>query len=293
MSNQLLLHQEDTYDNLKDAYASASPFLKWAGGKSQLIGQYESYFPKDFENYYEPFVGAGAVFFHLVEDEDRKYFLNDYNEELMNVYKVIKNNVKELIEELKDYPHDKEFFYKTRKLDRKEGFDDLGDVKKAARTIYLNRTCFNGLYRVNSKGQFNVPFGKYSNPTICDRENLISVSRVLDKAELTSGDFEDAVKDVKKGDFVYFDPPYQPLSKTSNFTSYTSNGFDEKEQDRLSEVFKRLDKIGVMLMLSNSSAPLIKDLYSDFDIHEIKATRAINSKASGRGKITELLVTNY
>lgn len=280
----------------KASKSNPSPFVKWAGGKSQLLGQYNPYFPKSIDTYYEPFLGSGAIFFHLFKrglTEDA--ILSDFNQELMNCYRVIKDDADSLIRELKSgkYKNDKEIYYQIRSLDRKPGLEKLSKVERAARTIYLNRTCYNGLYRVNSRGHFNVPFGRYSNPKICDETNLRSVSQALKRARLMVGDFAKSLRRAKSGDFVYLDPPYDPLSQTADFTSYTSNGFGKPEQERLTKAFKNLDKKGVMVMLSNSNTGFIKELYDGFNLHRVKAKRLINSKVEGRGEITELLITNY
>jgi len=265
--------------------------LKWVGGKGRLLAQYEQYFPKKFNNYFEPFVGGGAIFFYLFnQGKISKAFLNDSNEELINCYKAIKDNVQELIEELKSHRNEKQHYYAIRDLDRNDNFHSFPDYKRAARTIYLNRTCFNGLYRVNSKGKFNVPQGRYNNPTICDENNLLAVSNALKTVDFFVGDFEAAVADAKKGDFVYFDPPYIPLSKTSNFTSYTKDGFNFEDQKRLAGVFRKLARKGVSVMLSNSGADGIVKLYDGFTLYKIMASRAINCKAEGRGKILEYLI---
>lgn len=266
------------------------PFVKWAGGKRQLVHELLKFSPKEFENYFEPFFGGGALFFELFSTEKLKHaFLNDSNEELITAYKVIKEKPNELMRELSDkkYKNNEKAFYEIR------AEKPLNSVKATARFIYLNRTAFNGLYRVNSKGGFNVPFGKYKNPKILDKENLLAVHEALQKDELTSVDFEKAVEKAKKGDFIYFDPPYQPLNKTSAFTSYTIKDFNEKDQERLRDCFKKLDKKGCFVMLSNSYTELILDLYKDYKIHTVMATRLINCKAEKRGKIKEVIVTNY
>ncbi len=268
------------------------PFLKWAGGKSQLLRQFEALFPKKFNNYLEPFVGGGAVFFYLYNTgrlKDKKIILIDSNEELINCFLVIEENVEKLISILRSnkYVNKKEVYYRIRAEKPKDEFE------RAAGTIYLNKTCFNGLYRVNSKGKFNVPFGRYKNPLICDSKNLRRVSIALKNVKILCDDFEKCLEYAEKGDFIYFDPPYQPLSKTSNFTSYTKDAFSEKDQKRLCEVFKRLDKIGCKIMLSNSDTHFIRKLYKKYRIEVVYAKRAINCKASGRGAIKELVILNY
>lgn len=271
----------------------AEPFLKWAGGKGQLLRQYEAFFPKEFNDFFEPFVGGGAVFFHLFNtgrlQERKKIFLIDSNEELINCYSVIKEDVEKLIRILNSpkFISTEERFYKIRAEEPKDRFE------RAARTIYLNKTCFNGLYRVNSKGKFNVPFGGYKNPLICNSRNLVAVSLALQNVEILYGDFDKCLDLVKKDDFIYFDPPYQPLNKTSSFTSYTKNPFGEKEQAKLNKVFRELDKIDCKVMLSNSDTSFIRKLYRNFRIEVVLAKRAINCKASGRGAIKELVILNY
>ena len=268
------------------------PFLKWAGGKSQLLKQFECFLPSKFNNYLEPFVGAGSVFFYLYNTgrlKGKKIILIDSNEELINCFLVIKENVERLISILKGpkYVNKKEVYYRIRAEEPKDRFE------RAARTIYLNKTCFNGLYRVNSKGKFNVPFGRYKAPLICDSRNLRAVSIALKNVKILCDDFEKSLEYAGKRDFIYFDPPYQPLSKTSNFTSYTKDAFSEEDQKRLCEVFKRLDKMGCKIILSNSDTHFIRKLYKKYRIETVYAKRAINCKPSGRGVIKELVVLNY
>ena len=266
------------------------PFLKWAGGKRQLIPQMEEYFPKHYNKYIEPFIGGGAVFFHMLPE---KAILIDINKELINCLKVIKNNVKELIELLKNHKNENKYYYQIRNLDRTHRtYDKLSDIEKASRMIYLNRCCYNGLYRVNSKGQFNVPFGKYKNPNFCDEENLIAVSKVLKNVDIYNGSFEICLNFADKDDFIYFDPPYQPISETSSFTSYTKENFGKESQKMLFNVFEILDERGCRLMLSNSYNPFIIDLYKEYKIIFLNAKRAINSIANKRGFIKEILVLN-
>ena len=272
--------------------AKPEPFLKWAGGKSQLLKQFEPFLPSKFNNYIEPFVGAGSVFFYLYNTgrlKGKKIILIDSNEELINCFLVIKENVERLISILKGprYVNKKEVYYRIREEEPKDKFE------RAARTIYLNKTCFNGLYRVNSKGKFNVPFGKYKAPLICNSRNLRAVSIALKNVKILCDDFEKCLEYTTKGDFIYFDPPYQPLSKTSNFTGYTKNGFGEAEQRRLYCAFRELDKRGCKVILSNSNTDFIKKLYRKYRIERVKANRAINCKAEGRGKIEELVILNY
>lgn len=273
------------------------PFLKWAGGKSQLISQYIPYFPQKFAMYYEPFLGGGAVFFYLYgvarKDKPTKKFpavLTDINPELVNVYCCVRDRVEEVIELLAQHQeqHNRDYYYRMRSQ-----FTGT-PVEMAARLIYLNKTCFNGLYRENSKGEFNVPIGQYKNPTICNAEVLRLVSDSLQSVAIEVRPFE-AILDFAKTveDFVYFDPPYHPLSDTSSFTGYSRYAFNEQDQIQLRDTFAELARRGVKVMLSNSDCSLVRELYKDFHIHEVLATRAINSKAEKRGKITEILVTAY
>jgi len=271
---------------------SVPTFVKWAGGKKQLLQEIVRFKPKKFNNYIEPFVGGGAVYFFVQKNYDGRAFISDINQELITTFKIIRDKPLELIKLLKEHRknHNKEYYYKIR--------DDF-DIEKstpleiAGRFIYLNKTCFNGLYRVNSKGKFNVPIGSYKNPSIFNEKDLIIASKLLKRTEINVADFKEVVNHAKKGDFVYFDPPYLPISKTSNFTSYTKKTFLEKEQKELAEVFKVLNKKGCFVMLSNSDHPLIKNLYSGFNFHTVKANRAISCIGSGRGKINELIITNY
>lgn len=268
------------------------PFLKWAGGKRQLLPEINKYIPKKFNTYYEPFVGAGAVLFHL---QPKKAVINDINKELINTYIAIRDHVDELIESLRKHKNEKEYFYKIRDLDRKKEYDNISMVERASRIIYLNKTCYNGLFRVNSQGFFNVPFGNYKNPNIVNEIVLRAVHKYLNSNNITilNVDFEEAVENAKKGDFIYFDPPYDPISDTSSFTGYSLYGFDKDDQIRLKNVFVELDKKGCKVLLSNSATDFIKDLYRDYRIEIVYANRNINSIASKRGKIDEVLVMNY
>lgn len=270
-----------------DTTHNAAPFLKWAGGKSQLLRQYEKFLPdrERIGRYFEPFIGSAAVFFHL---KPPNATLCDINHKLIDVYRVVQQDVDNLIEALKGHKNQKAYYYRVRKMKPEK----LSLVDQAARLIFLNKTCYNGLYRENSKGEFNVPFGRYKNPTICDEDRLRTASCALQDVQLKAADFEDAVETAEAGDFIYFDPPYVPLNATSNFTSYNKYGFSHDDQVRLAETFRRLDKRGCYVMLSNSSAPVVRDLYQGFHFKQIKARRSINSKADGRGPVTELLITN-
>jgi len=266
------------------------PFLKWAGGKARLIQQYIPYFPTYFKTYYEPFLGGGSVFFYLHERQPAKAFLTDINAELITTYRCVRDDVEKLIDLLKEHQlqHSKDYYYRIRTT------IESTELKKAARLIYLNKTCFNGLYRENSKGEFNVPMGRYKKPNICDLSNLRLASVALQSAEIEIRSFEKVLNNASNSeDFVYFDPPYYPVSTTSNFTSYSRYAFNENEQYRLRDVFVELAQRGVKVMLSNSDTSFIRNLYKDFNIHTILARRAINSNAKKRGKINELLVTSY
>lgn len=267
------------------------PFLKWAGGKRQLLANILPFIPDNFERYVEPFIGGGAVFFRL---EPNNAIINDVNSELINCYRVIRDNVEELINILANHINDQEYYTEIRNLDRTEAYNNLTDIEKAARMIYLNRTCFNGLYRVNKKGQFNVPFGRYANPRILDEQLLREINMFLNDGniDIRNGNYLDVLQECNAQDFVYLDPPYQPVNATS-FTSYTSGGFDESEQIRLKEQCDILTNNGVRFMQSNSNAPLIQELYNDYNIQIVNARRNINRNANGRGAVEEVIITNY
>ena len=266
------------------------PFLKWAGGKRQLLSQIDLYIPKSFNKYIEPFVGGGALFFYLLP---KNAILNDINQDLINAYRVIKENVSELITSLKKHKNEEEYFYKIRSVDRNlDEFKTWSDVEKASRIIYLNRCCYNGLYRVNSKGYFNAPFGKYKNPKFCNEENLKLVHKVLKDVKLMNTSFELCLNYAKKDDFIYFDPPYVPISESANFTSYTKSSFKKEDQIKLFNVFKELDQKGCKLLLSNSYNEFILKLYKNYQINIVYAKRAINSNPDKRGEIKELLIIN-
>lgn len=272
------------------------PFLKWVGGKRQLIDKIKENLPEKFNNYYEPFIGGGALFFEL---QPKVAFINDYNSELINAYEILSNkeDTKKLIKELLNHEknNSKEYYYQVRELDRDlENFNKLSDIKKAGRTIYLNKTSFNGMYRVNSKNQFNVPYNNNLKVNTFDNDNLKAINNYFDNNKVTilNGDFEDAVKTAKKGDFVYFDPPYDNI-KEDTFTSYTDQGFNREDQRRLFECFKKLDKKGVYVMLSNHNTDFINDLYKEYNIKVVNAKRSINSVGNKRGKVEETIITNY
>ena len=271
------------------------PFVKWAGGKRQIIDKLREHVPFEFDTYYEPFIGGGALLFEL---SPKKAVINDCNEELMNVYNCIKdeNKFTKMCNELNRYEtiHSEEFFLEIRSKDRdKVKFKRMPDYKRAARTIYLNKACFNGLYRVNSKNEFNVPFNKKTKVNTYDGQNLSIIHSYLNfnDVKILCTDFEESVKDAKKGDFIYFDPPYD--SDTKTFNSYTENGFGKEEQIRLSKVFKELANRGCYVMLSNHNTILVNELYKDFNMHFIEAKRNINSNGKKRGKVEEVIITNY
>ena len=262
------------------------PFCKWVGGKRQLLRRILPLVPEPFGVYHEPFVGGGALFFAV---QPRRAHLSDVNERLVRTYRGIQRDVSNVVKRLARYPHDRVFFEKMRQRDVEAMAQD---AEAAAWLIYLNKTGYNGLYRVNSKNRFNVPFGDNKNPQICDEKNLRACAEALEGAQVHCEDFAKVLERAAPGDFVYFDPPYVPLSVTSYFTSYTSGGFDMDDQRRLRDVALALKQKGVHVLLSNSSAPAVHELYKKgFTIHEVEANRNVNCKASGRGKITELLIT--
>ena len=297
---------EEDLDEIFNRYKEekAKPFVKWVGGKRQLLKQFKElglYPPKKIgfdsskNTYFEPFVGGGAVFLDTLPE---KAILSDMNEELVITYNVIKTNLKKLIFKLKIHKknNSKEYFLKIRS----QQINKLSNISIAARFIYLNRTCFNGMYRVNKSGGFNVPYGKYDNPLIVDEDNLKKISKSLQKVKILHQDYKKTIEKAKKGDFIYFDPPYAPLNPTSSFTAYTKDGFGEQQQIELRDIFYKLHKKGCFVMLSNSNSEFINKIYGELEnkdkkikITEVDANRMINSKASGRGKIKEVLVTNY
>lgn len=283
INENLFVNSIDTIENLN--------FVKWAGGKTQLLQQIAIFLPKKIENYYEPFIGGGAVFFYIMQKYKPKYaYISDMNKELIITYQVIRDNVEKLIELLKKHKlnHTEEYFYKIREQD----VNRLSAIEIAGRFIYLNKTCFNGLYRVNSKGKFNVPIGSYKNPSIFDEDKLRIISKILSKnVEIVHASFEE-IK-VKPKSFVYFDPPYYPLDGKKSFTTYTKNSFMEKEQENLSQLFTKLNKERNLVMLSNSDTSFIRNLYKSFTTHTVYAKRMINCDGKNRGEITEILVVNY
>lgn len=270
------------------------PFIKWVGGKRQLINSISELMPKGINKckYVEPFIGGGALFFHL---QLKSAVINDYNHDLINVYEVIRDNLDELIKDLQKHKNEAEYFYQLRLLDRSEDFDKLSKIHKASRFIFLNKTCFNGLYRVNNSGEFNSPFGRYKNPNIVNEPTLKAVSKYLNKNDIviTSGDYCTVLDDLDKKAFVYLDPPYHPISETSNFTGYTQGGWNEVEQVRLKEACDKLTGKGINFMQSNSASAFIIDLYKDYKINIVKANRSLNSDATKRGEVDEVIIRNY
>ena len=270
-----------------------SPILKWAGGKKQLLPEIEKFLPDKISTYYEPFLGGASVLFFI---QPKIAYINDYNSDLINVYDCVKNNLDELLESLKKHKNSSDYFYKIREIDRNPSvFNKLTNVEKASRFIFLNKTCYNGLFRVNKAGEFNTPFGYYKAPNIVNETTLRAVNLYLNENDINyfSLDFEEFLNKVKKNSFVYLDPPYDPISISSNFTGYTNLGFDKKEQIRLKSVCDELDKKQVKFLLSNSATDFIKDLYINYNISIIKAKRSINSNASLRGNVDEVLIRNY
>lgn len=270
-----------------------TPFVKWVGGKRQLLDEISPLIPKKVTNYCEPFLGGGAVLFHL---QPSKAVINDLNSDLMTVYEVIRDDVDSLIDSLQSHENTSEYFYRIRDIDRnKLSYNALSKCEKASRLIYLNKTCFNGLFRVNSSGEFNAPFGHYKNPNIVNEPVLRAVNKYLNssKIEFHSEDFAITLSRLEKGCFVYLDPPYDPVSDTSSFTGYNKGGFDRNEQIRLKDCCDDLTSRKIKFLLSNSATEFIKDLYSNYNIKIVKAKRTINSNATKRGEIEEVLISNY
>jgi DNA adenine methylase len=271
----------------------ASPVLKWVGGKRQLLDRLTPLFPKTYTNYCEPFIGGGAVLFSL---QPKNAVINDINSELIGVYNTIKNDVDALIERLTEFENTKDCFYDVRSWDRDVAiYNQLTDIDKAARVIFLNKTCYNGLYRVNSAGEFNTPFGRYKNPNIVNESTLRAVNEYFNTAnvKILNGSYLNAVKGLPKGSFVYLDPPYDPISVTASFTGYNAGGFSQADQIELRDCCRQLDAEGIKFMLSNSATEFIQDIYQDFNITIVPAKRAINSIGSKRGFVDEVVVRNY
>lgn len=295
---------------------TARPFVKWAGGKGQLLDTFKEYYPKKLfvrgiRKYIEPFVGGGAVLFDILQNyEVDEAFIFDINYDLINAYKVIKYNIDDLIGKLSimedrylssDEEIRKQMYYDTRNLFNSENSKTTDiDIDRAAQFIFLNKTCFNGLFRVNKSGHFNVPMGDYKNPKICDEENLYAVNNLLQKVNIFVGDYRESLKYADSDSFIYFDPPYRPLNVTSSFTSYSKFDFTDEDQIRLAKFFSEVSLTGALLMLSNSDPKNVNvndcffdELYEKFYIHRVHAKRVISSKGERRGSINEILVTNY
>lgn len=269
------------------------PFVKWVGGKRQIISEIQSLLPKKITSYYEPFIGGGAVLFHI---QPQRATINDLNAELINLYNVIKEQPLALIEDLARHRNEAEYYYQIRSLDRnKEQFALLTDIERASRIIFLNKTCYNGLFRVNNAGEFNTPFGRYKEPNIVNEITIKAVSAYLNQANVTilQGDFETSLQNIPRDAFVYFDPPYDPVSDSASFTGYTQGGFNRQEQIRLKRICDDLNNKKIKFLLSNSCTDFILDLYDDYQINEIRANRFINSNADKRGMVSEVLIRNY
>jgi DNA adenine methylase len=283
-----------------EAPVAARPFIKWAGGKGQLLPELSQRLPHRFRRYHEPFVGGGALFFHLYNTGRLRHgaVLSDYNRELILCYQVVRDDVEALIEALREHARhrlDGEYFLQVRSWDRQPDFEQRSPVERAARTIFLNRTCYNGLYRLNNKGQFNAPFGYYKNPLICDADNMRAVSAALQNVELRAEDFGAVADRAEPGDLVYFDPPYVPVSATASFTHYTGQAFGPEDQRRLARLFDTLMERGVYVMLSNSHTPLTRELYAAHAVSTsvVLASRKINCDGRKRGNVEELIVCSY
>jgi DNA adenine methylase len=292
---------------------TARPFLKWAGGKTQLLTDITKHFDKlgNIKKYVEPFVGGGAVLFHILSNYNiNKIYINDINPELINVYRIVKSDVNNLIKNLekkeaafldKSMEERKAYYLAQRKKFNELSLKEVTpDIEKAALFIFLNKTCFNGLYRVNRKGEFNVPIGSYKNPLICDKDNLRRCSSLLHKVEISCGDYKDSFDFIDKDTFVYLDPPYRPLSETSSFTSYTANEFDDKNQMELAQYIEKLHLKKAKVLLSNSDPKnydakdmFFDKLYSKYSIERVLASRMINCNGKSRGQLTELLISTF
>jgi DNA adenine methylase len=270
-----------------------APVLKWAGGKRQLLDVLVPLLPKRITTYCEPFVGGGALLFKI---QPKRAYVNDINTELINVYRVIKTDVEKLINDLSKHENTADYFYALRNLDRdKDNYETLSDIQRASRILYLNKTCYNGLYRVNNAGEFNAPYGYYRNPNIINAPVLRAVSLYLNSNDVTLSDvdYKEVLKKIRKGTFVYIDPPYDPVSDTANFTGYVRGGFSHEEQISLRECCDELDRRGIKFMVSNSATKFIKQQYKNYNITKVKAKRTINSNPNRRGDIDEVVIRNY
>jgi len=265
---------------------SSQPFLKWAGGKTQLLGELIRRVPKDFNVYFEPFIGGGALYFAISPEQA---VIADINDDLVNVYNVVRDNPNELMAALSKYKNDKDFYYEIRSQDQTK----LSSIDRAARLVYLNRTCFNGLYRVNKSGGFNVPFANYKNPNITQKEKILSASEVLSGTDIYHAGFEKVLVNAKAGDFIYLDPPYYPKDVYSDFKRYNKEQFHTEDHERLAQLYNELDERGCYVMLSNSDTPFTRELYKKWRVDTVYAKRLINKDASKRGEVTEIIVTNY
>jgi DNA adenine methylase len=273
---------------------SVSPFVKWVGGKRQLLDAIVEVMPENMEDctYVEPFIGGGAVLFHL---QPGNAVINDYNAELINVYRVVKEHPDELLEDLKKHRNEPAYFYAIRRLDRMGDFDRMDSIQRASRLIYLNKTCYNGLYRVNRAGEFNAPFGRYRNPNIVNEPVVRAVSQYLNanRVEIFNADYDDILKGLDRNSFVYLDPPYHPVSESSGFTGYVQGGWDMDDQLRLREACDGLTERGIRFLLSNSASGFIKDLYREYRVRTVRAIRSINADSGKRGEIDEVFIRNY
>ncbi len=281
---------DEALETPSEVLPNASPFLKWVGGKARLLGQYEDFFPKSYERYHEPFIGGGAVFFNLAPEQAR---ISDVNGRLIETYEVIRDQLPELIEQLTKHreSHNESHYYRQR--ERMNAPRGLNKVQRAALFIYLNKTCFNGLYRENRRGDFNVPIGRYTNPSVYSIPNLVAVSRALQDVEIAQGSFTGVLDHAEPGDLVYFDPPYVPVSATSNFTGYAKGGFDDGLQIELARTFAKLARRGCYVMLSNSDCDYVRELYAGWRIESVTAGRSINARADRRGRVGEVVVCSW
>lgn len=281
-------------DKMKPLKTKIQPFVAWAGGKTQLLSEIKQEISRagKFETYYEPFVGGGAVFFDLLP---QKAIINDDNHELINTYRIIRDNPNELISELKKYQNTAKDFYCIRAWDRKPDYFKLSNVKKAARFIFLNKTCFNALYRVNHKGYFNSAYGKREKVQIVQESNLRRISRYLNMNDIKfyAGDFMHVLENIQPNSLIYLDPPYMPITDTANFTRYTKQQFKANDQRRLATKCYELDKEGEKLIISNSDTQVIRELYCNFFFNPVKAKRRISAKSSKRDSAAEVLITNF